>query len=161
MRIVTLFVLLCSLALVGCSTAHAQDVPVPADVVDEAPASAPSVVPAVATAVPNIDADPVGYARAAYSAAKGGQWLALVALLIVGLVYVVRRWGAKLLPWLGTDRGGVASALVCGVLVSLAASALSGSLGVGSIVGAFEQAVIAVGGFTVLKKLIFPSDAKA
>jgi hypothetical protein len=161
---VFLLVLILLSVLVGCSAVRAEEAPPPGDSVSVvapavvAPATQPVVAPA---AVPDPGADPIGYAQSTVSAAKAGKWLALVGLLIIGLVWCVRRWGSKLVPWLGTDRGGVATALVCGFLVSLASTAITGVISTAAIVGAVEQAVIAVGGYVALKKLIWPSDAKA
>jgi hypothetical protein len=173
-RILIVLSLLFSFALVGCiaSPAYADEPPasssvvVPPDV-GVAPATLPAaleptVSPTPAVPVVNIDADPVGYASNTYGAAKAGKWLVFVGFVIIGLVYFVRRWGSKLIPWIATDRGGVATALVCGFLASLASTAISsGSISGSTLIVAAEQAVAAIGGFVILKKLIFPSDAKA
>lgn len=171
-RILIVLSLLFSFALVGCmGVAHAG--PPGPPVVDDlmsapadgvAPSVAPATQPAILVVAPapvvNIDADPVGYASNTIGAARAGKWLVFVGFIIIGLVYCVRRWGSKLIPWFATDRGGVAVALVCGFLASIASTVISsGSLSGAALVVAMEQAVAAIGGFVVLKKLVFPSDA--
>ena len=170
-RIFFVLAVLFTFALVGClGVAHA-DTPAPASSsvvvppdLDVAPAFAPASQPAAVAPAPavNIDADPVGYASNTIGAARAGKWLVFVGFIIIGLVYCVRRWGSKLVPWFGTDRGGVVVALFCGFLASLASTVIDvGSLSGAALVVALEQAVGACGGYVVLKKLIFPSDAKA
>ena len=93
-------------------------------------------------------------------AAKHKQWRYLVALVLVGLTFVARRFGAKKIPWLATDRGAVA--LHLGVALGSAMGSLllsKTSLTADALADAGLNALAAAGGYAMLKKLLAPKRA--
>lgn len=88
------------------------------------------------------------------------HWLLVGAVLVSGLVWALRTWGGSLVPWVRTDRGGATLALVGG-FVGVWVTALAAGQGASwyLVAHGLEAAVAAAGGYSVLKKLVFPSDA--
>lgn len=82
---------------------------------------------AAAAAVPSPDVDANAWVRALYTAATAGDWKIVGGLGLLGLVFALRAYGARLIPWLATKSGG----LVLGLAVSLA-----GTLGLALAAGA-------------------------
>lgn len=93
-------------------------------------------------------------------AASSRNWPLLAALVVVALVWAVRRFGAARLPWLGTDRGGAVLVLATS-LAGAVATALAGGAGLSLplLVEALAVAVSAAGGFNLVKKLAAPAPA--
>lgn len=93
------------------------------------------------------------FLKAAYS----GNWALLAATVVIILVVLARNFGARFVPWFGTDGGGVALAFLmsaAGVLATAFAggSAFSWAL----MLGALKVAWTAMGGYVALKKLLIP-----
>jgi hypothetical protein len=111
--------------------------------------------------MPDPDASLAGFAGALYSAFQAKNWSVLIALVLVGLVYLARRFGSKLWPFLGTDRGGALLSLVSGLAVSVfAAASSSGAHSVLQVLGSgLLMALTASGTYVLVKKLLFPSGA--
>jgi len=99
----------------------------------------------------------------AYAHVKSGKWAKFAALILVVVTFAVRKYGNKLLDktswgkWLtSTDRGGVATVLLLALL-----GGISHALYVGADVNfdlaktVVQTAVLAIGGFVGLKKLVF------
>lgn len=111
---------------------------------------------------PSIDPenDPGGFISATLDAAKSGQWRILAGFLLVGLVWAARKWGSGVAPWLKTDRGGAALVLALALLGGVATTLLSGqAFAWGLLVNSLSMAFTAAGGYAVLKKILWPSDA--
>ena len=90
-----------------------------------------------------------------FKAAHDRNWALLAACLVLGVVWLVRRYGEAWVPWLGTDRGGACVSLAVawggGVAHALAAGEpIDGQL----VVSALGVALTASGGWTVGKKLM-------
>lgn len=126
-----------------------------------APADAGVVLDAGITPAASIDpeADPGGFLHALFAAARGGQWRLLAAALLIGLVYLARRFAGKAIPYLRTDRGGVILTLTLGILAGIAtalgtAAPFSASL----ILGGVLTGMTAAGGWVMLRRLISPKD---
>ncbi|NVJ26873.1 hypothetical protein HUW62_37210 [Myxococcus sp. AM011] len=90
-----------------------------------------------------------------------GQNYALVAsLVVVLLVYLLRRFGGSFIPFFNTDRGG--ALLVLGVSL---AGAVANALAAGApfslslMLTAVKVALTAAGGFTLIKRLLFGDAA--
>jgi hypothetical protein len=111
---------------------------------------------------PDIDKDAAGFASSMLSAVKSGQWRLLAGLLLIALVWAARKWGAGVMPWLKTDRGGAFLVLLLAELGGLATT-LAGDAPFtwGTLVNSLSMAFTAAGGFTVIKKLLAPSDKRA
>lgn len=93
-------------------------------------------------------------AKAVFAAAGAGNWSLVVALALMAVVAAARKYGAKYVPFLGTDTGGVltllAMSVVCGVANALVAG---GAMSWGLLLTALGVAWKAAGGFVLLKKL--------
>lgn len=103
--------------------------------------------------------DPEAIAENAYDAMKSGRWLVLVGLVLMGLVKLVRKFGGQAIPWLLTDRGGVATALGLAALSEIALLLASGRAPtLSGLMGALAAAWAASGGWVQLQRLIRPRD---
>lgn len=83
-----------------------------------------------------------------------------VSALILLLTVIARKVGGMFIPFLKTDRGGALTVLVLGLSGGLV-NALAAGDGIstdGALLGAMAS-FMAAGGFTLVKKLLFPSDA--
>lgn len=139
--------------------AHAR-----ADVPDAAPVTtpadpAPTTAPADPVPVPADISTAVVTASNAYEALRTGQLRAGIALLLVLLVAALRRFAGAAVPWLRTDRGGVALVLACALLLELSAVLQLGApLGVGLVLSALMSGLTAAGGWVAVRRLIWPQD---
>ena len=96
---------------------------------------------------------------------------AIAIILLIGLVYVVRRWGRaelpvvgwKLLPaWFATDRGGVVITLALSFLGAIGhALAASSPVNVELFEAAVLTAVGAAGGYVAIRRMLWPPDKAA
>lgn len=95
--------------------------------------------------------------RPLYDAVLSGRWAFAACISLVLLTTVLRRYGAKYLPWLGTDEGG-ASLLLAGSFGGALATALGAAQWptAGMLWTALTVAVSAAGGYTLVKKLGVP-----
>jgi hypothetical protein len=95
-------------------------------------------LPALAQAPAVPDPSDLGaFLKQVVSAAAAGQWKILAGLAIVALVWAIRRYGAKVWPFLATDSGGAWVVFVTGVLGAVGASLYAGQ--------GFSWATLAVG----------------
>jgi hypothetical protein len=101
------------------------------------------------------DPEQVGeFARLLIGAASSRNWPLLAALVVVLAVYLVRRFAAARVPWLGTDRGGAVLVLATSLAGALASALLGGAgLSLPLLLEALSVAVSAAGGFNLVKKL--------
>ena len=91
----------------------------------------------------------------AVEAVQAGHWWVLAAAIVSGLVWVVRRWGCSLWPWLGTDRGGAVLVLVTAVLGSLAGLILAGdAAGLDLLMTGLQTGFTAAGGYTIIRRIV-------
>lgn len=101
---------------------------------------------------PSPDVDAAGWIKALYDAATSREWSVVVGLVLVGLVYVARRWLLGWVSWFKTPFGG----LVLGFLVALA-STMGLALGAGAkpslslVMTALSSAAAAAGVWEWLK----------
>jgi hypothetical protein len=122
-------------------------------------AAAPPAPPAVA--IPDPSQDPGGVVASLLAAAKAGQWRLLAGLVLSVLVWAARRWGSGAVPWLKTDRGGAVLVLLLALLGGIGTSlAGSGPFGLSLLVNSLSMAFVSAGGYTVVKRILSPSDAK-
>lgn len=104
------------------------------------------------------------FARLVLDAVQSRNYALIVALAVVLVVFLLRKFGGSRLPFLRTDRGG--ALLVLGVSV---AGAVANALAAGApfsgalMLTAVRVALTAAGGFTLVKRLVFggPEIAQA
>lgn len=135
-----------------------------------------SPAPATLPTYPPPDADDMSMLRKAYYGVTQGdnKWRALAALILIGMVYMTRRYGGTPLPvlnvpfmpprlyaWFCTDRGGVALTFLMASLGALG-HALAADVVLSYVV--FENAVMvgvsAAGTYVMARRLASPADKK-
>lgn len=115
----------------------------------------------------NIDPteDPVGFARELFDAwgdPSGHKARAIFALLLIGLVFALRRWGAKVVPWFGSERGGPILAGGLALLLGLGNALKAGAtIDVDVVIALLEVAGLAMGGWSGVKHVLFPKTVPA
>jgi len=104
-------------------------------------------------AVPELSLEQVGQLQAF----SHREWGLLVSCLLVGLVLVLRKVGARFLPWLGTERGVAVLALVGGTSTLLALALSQGqAFSFGLFISCLMGALSASGLWSVSKSLVKP-----
>jgi hypothetical protein len=63
-----------------------------------------------------------------FSAVRGGQWVLVGGMVCAALVWVLRNYGSKWVPWFATNRGGALLAIIVGLLSSGASALASGAV---------------------------------
>ncbi len=97
----------------------------------------------------------------AIEAVRDGHWWLFAAIVVSALVWLLRSYGEKFIPWLGTDRGGAVLVLSTGILGSLAALILAGDeVGLELLIEGLKVGFTAAGGYVVIKKILKPGDKK-
>jgi hypothetical protein len=135
-------------ALIG--TAHA-------DPADDAPDDEQRAAPAEDTVSPMDDSEPD--AQRIYAAVRSGQWVVAAGLVLLALVWAVRKYGGKLWPFLLTDRGGVVTSLALAFLGALGTTLAAGRTpGPADVMAALGLAFTASGGWTMVRRLINPKS---
>lgn len=108
------------------------------------------------------EGDPKGLAKTVVASAKAGDWSTAIAALVMLGAWAIRKWGKDRFPFLGTDRGGVATVVVLTLIGTLASTLHQvGAAGMSPDVvsEALKVAALSIGGYTGMKKMLFPSDA--
>src|SRR5690606_441771 len=105
-RIITLLALIGTLGVPAVVLATVDATP-SAALVDPF-ADAGAIAPAPPVVLPDPETDPAGWAEATFRAVTGSEWIALAALLLMGVVWCLRQpWAlARWVPFFATDRGG-------------------------------------------------------
>ena len=133
-----------------------------AGVAEEVLVAAPAVVaPVVAVVAPvaSVESDPVGTLVTLYNAVRGGNWILAASLVLVAVVFLARKYGVKVVPWLGTDRGGVVLVFGLSFLGALSSSLMAGGkVDLDMVKMAFTAAVAAMGGYQGFKRLVWPKS---
>lgn len=114
------------------------------------------VVPVVVLAqdVASADLDPMALIKALAEAVKNGQWPVAVVLFFVALVAILKKFGTKWIPWLGTSEGGTVLALATATASVLGAAALSGvPITVGLLWNALLAGATAIGGYIGVRRI--------
>jgi len=165
------------------NAAQAQDAGVPSVVeivdagvaVDAGPATA-SPAPGALETFPSSDAAEMSMIRAAYYGVVHGdnKWRALATLILIGLVYMTRRFGGTPMPvinkpflpptlyaWFSTDRGGVVLVFLLAVMGALGhALAADVLLTIAVVENAVMVGVSAAGTYVMARRLASPADKK-
>ena len=106
-------------------------------------------------------ADPNALIQLFFAKIQAGNWKAVAALVAIGAVWALRKFGGRYIPFLKTDRGGALLTLVTGITGGLGHALLAGVpittelISDGLVVG-----VMSAGGYVVVKRILWPSDAK-
>jgi len=156
-----LLALLLIASMLACAApATADDDPVPgpaAALVTPSPAA-----PAIGTSPSLPDPSKPGELIAGLqSAAKGGKWLLVIALVVNALVWLLR-WGTpKILPklgdWFGSDKGGTLLALTIGVLSVAVVQLQSGRFDPWMLASGLAAGLLSIGNYTAPKKAASPA----
>lgn len=112
-----------------------------------------AVVPFVALAQAVIPEPDVGTVLSAvFAAVNSKNWALLAAAAVVGVVFVLRKVGAKVHPWFATPRGGVVLLAVGGTGSLLLAALSSGqSFSASLLLGCINTALAASGLWSTVK----------
>lgn len=147
--------LVVALSVLVASSALAQDVPPPVtddELMSPSPETGAPVEPKAAAVASPVDPgqDPGAFVSAVANAVKGGRWLTVVSLAVVLVVFLLRRFGAKWVPWFQSKRGGVVLAFACAALASISSS-LAVGWSWGCLVSAAEAGLMAIGLWSAAK----------
>lgn len=116
-----------------------------------------------ATATVVVTPTPDGLFAQMFSAVASSNWRHVGALALLALVWALRthvfdRMG-RVGAFLQTDRGGVLTALVCGVLAALGSAVLAGKQIDADLVGmSLQVSLESIGGLIALRRLWRPKD---
>jgi hypothetical protein len=116
----------------------------------------PVLVLAQDAPAPTLDLDPIALLSAFVHAIQGGQWPVAAVLVLVGIVWAVRKFGVKAWPWLSTSEGGTALAFLTAVAATLAAAALvpGATITWGLVGSAVAAAFTSIGAWTGARRLL-------
>ena len=91
------------------------------------------------------------------AAATGKQWGVVASLLLIGLVFALRKYVAPKVPFLASDSGGVLLAFVGGFGLALKDHfSLGQAFSWAAMVAAAKLSFWAMGGYVALKKFAMP-----
>jgi hypothetical protein len=112
----------------------------------------------VTSTVPDPENDFAGFAKLFKEAAKNGNWKLLAVLLVIGIVWALRKYGVlipKVGDFLKSARGGAILTILTGVFGVIAAGLVSsGKFSAGLIWDGILLGLTAAGGWTIVKKLL-------
>jgi hypothetical protein len=112
----------------------------------------------VTSTVPDPESDFAGFAKLFKEAAKNGNWKLLAVLLVIGIVWALRKYGVlipKVGDFLKSARGGAILTILTGVFGVIAAGLVSsGKFSAGLIWDGILLGLTAAGGWTIVKKLL-------
>jgi hypothetical protein len=146
--------------ILGDSARGNQDAGTPVSATPAATAAttattAPTSKPATSATQVAPSPDEGGFWTKLYDAVTHRNWKMLAALLAVGVTFVLRKWGAKFVPWFETNRGGVAMAGIVALLGAAATATFSGRSLVDALAGGVQVWVMSMGGWMGAKHLLF------
>lgn len=91
-----------------------------------------------------------------FRACHDRNWALLASCLVVGSVWLARRYGGELWPWLRTDKGGAVLSLTVAWAGGISQALAAGEpvIDPGLLISALGVAATASGGWTLGKKLM-------
>ena len=90
-----------------------------------------------------------------------GNWKAIAALVAIGAVWALRKFGGRYIPFLKTDRGGTLLTLATGITGGLGHALLvDAPITAELLTDGLAVGVTAAGGYVVVKRILWPSDVK-
>ncbi len=106
--------------------------------------------------------DPIAWATSVYEAVRGGHWAIVAGLVLIAVTWVFRRFILSDWAWVRTDRGGVLLAGLLSIVGAFTNASLAGQWMDGKAwLAALEAALVAMGGYVGVRRLIWPADADA
>lgn len=90
------------------------------------------------------------------SAAQSHSWMYLVAAVLMAATWGARKYLAPKVPWLASDAGGVALALLLAFFGAVVTAGPSAALSWALLATSAKVAVTAMGGYAGLRKLVVP-----
>jgi len=97
------------------------------------------------------DKDSSDLARELFIALTSGKWLPAVGAALMLLIAGIRKFGTKILPWLGTRKGGYALAFTTAMLTAVGVSMSAGEFSWAVVVNAVGLGFAAIGVHQALK----------
>lgn len=99
----------------------------------------------------------IGLIKEIIQAAKAGQWLVVGGLMLIPIIWVARKFGAKFVPWFKTSVGGMVLAFGVSFLTIVGAAFVEGmGFSIGLVGAAFSAGLVAAGGWSgVIKNFKF------
>ena len=123
------------------------------------------VFPLLALAQSPVVLDPESFesiAGAILEAVTSRNWALAASLGVVVVVYLLRKLGGQRIPFLRTDRGGAVLVLATSFAGAVANAILAGgAFSPALLITALTVAIGAAGGYSILLKILFPSDSDA
>lgn len=114
-----------------------------------------STVALAAEVAPDVD----GTVDQVVKAASAGQWLLAVAGVLTLVMFALRNWRERIKIFRG-DRGGALLVILLSVLGSVSTFLASGNgFSFSAIAGALAVAFTSAGGYTTLRRIIWPQDS--
>ncbi len=132
------------------AVAHAADGPVAVDAGNGGVGTVPSI------GLPDPGEDPGAWLKLLVEAFRVRDLRMIGALMIVGVVFAARKWGAKAWPWLATDRGGAVLVLAVSILGVGGTALASGEPILGSLLDGLAAAFLSAGMYQVYRRLVAP-----
>jgi hypothetical protein len=109
--------------------------------------------------IPDPDSNPGDFLEQSFAALRSGNWTIVAAFALIGVTWVARKpWALGRIKFLSTDRGGVVLALSVSLIGGFAhALAATGKLpDLTTLKAILTTAVAGMGGYTALKRLVWP-----
>lgn len=109
----------------------------------------------------DFESDPFGSLSAFVAAIKLGNWKLVAGIALAGVMMVLSKVRDKI-KWFKGDRGGAVLVMVLSLAGALSTGLMAGAaFDLKMVLGAIGVAWTAVGGYTWLKRLIWPQDQEA
>jgi hypothetical protein len=99
------------------------------------------------------------FAQAVLDAVMGGKWAVLVGLVLVAIVWGLRKFVVPKAPFFATDEGAFSVNLVASFALALATALAAGGFAAVTwpvVLKALEVAFLAAGGFAAVTKFLVP-----
>jgi hypothetical protein len=152
MKTTALLILMCCLGMMLAGVAS-----VAADEPDESAVSEPT---SPETAERVVTDDPLSFGQQLYEAVKSKDYWYAAGLVLALLTLGFRRLVVKRVDWFDTSRGGLAAVGITTLLATLAVALIARTApSVDLFTGAALAAVAAMGGYTGLRRLLWPKKA--
>lgn len=118
-------------------------------------------VVAYAQVVDPTSMDPNALIQLVIACVKAGDWKAVVALAVVGFVWLVRKYGSLKFPALKSDRWSAVLTLISGIVGGAAYVFINGgTVDARAVFDGVTVGATAAGGYVLVKKIIWPDTAK-
>lgn len=102
-----------------------------------------------------LPSEPGAIASAVIAAISGGQWKLVAALVVVGVIWVLRKFGASVWPFLGSPGGGALLAFTSGTALYLCGLVYAGiAVTPKMAIEGVLFAASAIGGWTGIRRIL-------